>query len=134
MPPADDDGTRPRDEIAERGIAAQRDVVLDPTRPVVATCGAQLVGVDAGVQRQLGDAGCELEERALDASACTRWAHDHLVGEHHALFRREPAEREPGDTLVGVVAQAQRQPEVDRQLEVGVEEVGAWLEGRRDGW
>ena len=88
----------------------------------------------AGVQRELGDAGLEVEQRALDAPARAGRARDHVVGEHDALVGGEAAEREPGDVLGLVVAEPEREPEVDGQLEVGVEELGRAAAARRGGW
>ena len=53
---------------------------------------------------------------------------DHVVGEHHALLGGEAPEREAGDVLGFVAAEPQRQAEVDRELEVGVEELGPGLQ------
>ena len=55
-------------------------------------------------------------------------ARDEVVGEHHALLGGEAPEREADDALGVVAAEPQRQPEVDRQLEVDVEELGPELE------
>ena len=103
-------------------------MVLDPGPPVVTARGAQLVGVDAGVQAQLGDAGRELEQRPLDPPARARCAHHHTVGEHDPFLGGQPPEREPGHVLLGAVAEAEGQPEVDCELEVDVEELRAGLQ------
>ena len=53
---------------------------------------------------------------------------DEVVGEHHALLGRELAEREADQPLARRARQAQRQAEVDGQLEVDVEELGPQLQ------
>ena len=83
-------------------------MVLDAARPVVAARGAQLVGVDAGVQRQFRDAGLEVEEGALDAPARAGGARDHMVGEHDAFVGREATEGEARDVLGFLAAQPER--------------------------
>ena len=72
--------------------------------------------------------GGEVEQQSFDAALRTRRAHHDAVGEHRAFLGGEPAEREPGDALGLAVAQPHREPELDRQLEVDVEEVGTLLE------
>ena len=103
-------------------------MVFDAARPVVAARGAQLVGVDARVQRQLGDPGLEVEQRAFDPPAGAGRARDDVVREHDAFVGGEATEREAGDVLGLLAAEPQREPEVDRELEVGVEELGPGLE------
>ena len=71
--------------------------------------------------------GGKLEQEPFEPTAGPRRAHDHLVGEHHALLGGQAAEREPGHPFVDAVAEPERQAEVDRQLEVHVEELGPEL-------
>lgn len=127
LTPTDQSCISASDEVAERRIAAQVRVVLDPSGPVGARS-AQLIAVDRGMETDLGDSGLELEEQPLDTPLCTRWAHDDPVGEHCALFGGETPEREPGDTLTFTVAEPHRKTELDRELEVDVEEIGPLLE------
>ena len=56
------------------------------------------------------------------------------VGEQHALVRGQLAQREAHMALGVAVGQAQRQLELDREIEVDVEELGPQLERARDGW
>jgi hypothetical protein len=78
----------------------------------------------------LGDSRSQVVQGTLDGAATADAAHaDAVVGEQHALFGRQLAEREPDRSLRGRLAQANGQPEVDRQLEVDVEELRPQLEG-----
>ena len=72
--------------------------------------------------------GVQLEQQSLHTALRTRRAHDDTVGEHGTLFCGETAEREPGDPLTLAVAEAHREAELHRELEVDVEEVGSLLE------
>ena len=119
----------PARSTRSRNEGSRRSATWSSTRPdqSISTRGAQLVGVDPGMDRDLGDPGGELEQEPFEPAAGPRRAHDHLVGEHHALLRGQAAEREPGHPFVDAVAEPERQAEVDRQLEVHVEELGPEL-------
>ena len=91
--------------------------------------GSQLVGVGAGVQRDLGDAGGELEEESFEprrrrpgAKATTRSGN---TAPSSAASRRNG---NPAMRSRRFVAEAHGQAELDRELEVDVEELGAQLE------
>ena len=107
----------------ERRVARQRRVVLDPARPV-GMRRAQLVGVDRGVEVDLGDARPEVEQRALDLRAAsrrcvyTKWSGNTTPSSSASAAVRE------ADQALGRSRRrhAQRQAEVDRELEVHVEE------------
>ena len=102
-------------------------VIVDPGRPVVAD-GPLLGRVDRGVDVDLGDARLEVVHDALDRPS-TPDVHDHeVVGEQHALVGRQLAEREPDRPLGRRARQPDRQPELDREVEVDVEELGPQLE------
>ena len=113
---------------AEGRIIAEQRMILHPPSPV-RRCRAQLVGVDAGVQAQLGDSGRQFEQGAFDLPMRARRGTHHVIGEHGAFLGSQATEREARDAFRFGVAEAHRQPEVDGQLEVHVEEVGTQLEG-----
>ena len=104
-------------------------------RPVVGAHGAELVGVDRRGARDLGDARLQLEQRPLDAPAgarrarATKWSGNTTPSSAARRRNGKPATRS-----VVVAGQPQREPEVDRQLEVDVEELGPQLAARRGGW
>ncbi|MDD9369277.1 MAG: FAD-dependent oxidoreductase [Acidimicrobiales bacterium] len=108
--------------------AGREVVVVDACRPV-RRLGAQLGCVDRRVDLHLGDAGRQVAEGPLDdaATADARHARE-VVGRHHAFLGGQRAERE-ADAALGLGAgQAYRQPEVDGEIEVDVEELGLALE------
>ena len=78
----------------------------------------------------LGDAGPEVVhdplERApaADAGDGTKWS-----GNTHALLGGQPAEREPDRRARSRRRQPEGQAELDRELEVDVEELGPQLQG-----
>ena len=124
---ADQRGAGAVDEVGQRRVVAHERVVLDPARPV-GVRRAQLVAVDGGVDEHLGDAGPEVEQRAFDRVPSANWNEHEVIGEDDTLGRREVAVRESHDPLTTGRAHPERQAEVDRELEVHVEELGPQLE------
>ena len=102
-------------------------MVLDPAGPSPHAARSSSVSTAGWSEISVTPGGSSNSARSTRRPRAGRARH-HVVGEHHALLGGEPAEREAGDALGGLVAEPHRQPEVDRQLEVDVEEVGPGLE------
>ncbi len=117
---------------------AEVGVVLHPAGPVGAG-GPKLVGVDGRVGLDLGHAGGQLEEGPLDGplgtdppGAFPGDGHE-VVGEDGAFLGGELAEREPHEPLGGLAGEAQREAELQGELEVDVEELRPARAARRCG-
>ena len=101
-------------------------MVLDALRPVGCETRSSSVST-AGCSVDLGDAGAQVEQDALDHAARADGRPDEVVGEDDALFGRESPEGEADARFAAGARHAQRQVELDRELEVDVEEVGPQL-------
>ena len=113
---------------SQRRVRAQRRVVLDPARPVRMRR-AQLVGVDRGVEVHLGDARAQVvracaRSRGGDPTCVyTKWSVNTMPSSAASRRNGKPTAR-----LGARAGHAQRQLEVDRELEVHVEELGPQLQ------
>ena len=77
----------------------------------------------------LGDARLEVvDDRARSLRRLPTFTTDEVVGEQDALVGGELAEREADRPLGGGARQPERQAELDGEVEVDVEELGAQLE------
>ena len=103
-------------------------MVLDPSGPVRVRR-PQLVGLHRRVQVHLGDPGPEVVEHPLERAACADRRPHEVVGEHDALRRGEVAVGEADRSLPGRAGHAEGKREVDRELQVDVEELRPQLHG-----
>ena len=113
--------------LGQRGVEAHEVVVVDPSGPVIPD-GPLLGRVEGGMDVDLGHARLEVVDDALDPPS-TPDVHDHqVVREQDTFVGGELAEGEPDRPLGGGTRQPERQAELDREVEVDVEELGAQLE------
>ncbi len=91
--------------------------------------GPQLGGVDGGVDEELGHAGAELADQPLEGGSSGLSAvHHEVVGRQDPLLGGQPPEREADHPLARLPEQAEREPELHREVEHHVEELGSLLE------
>ena len=112
------------------GIGGDEGEVVDPTLRRFRD-GPHLGGVDGRLNMDFGDAGGEMFDRLVDPlAAAGAPVVVEMIREHHALVRGEVAEREAGLVLGDRRRQPDRQSELDSQLQVHVEELGAECDRR----
>ena len=101
-------------------------MILDAVRPV-GMRRPQLVGVDRGCRYTSVTPGAEVEQCLLDRAPRADARVHEVVGEHDAFLVGESPVRKADQSLAARAGHAQRQPEVDGELEVDVEELGPQL-------
>ena len=108
------------EQVGERRIVTDERVVLDPARPV-GMRRPQLVAVDGRVHVDLGDAGSQIEQGPFDGAPRAHVRVDEVVGKDDGLGRGEVPVRKSDRVLRLGSGHAQRETEVDGELQAQIE-------------
>ena len=124
---ADEVRARLCDRVGELLVVHDELMIVDPRLPIRGQR-PYLGRVDHRLHVHLGDARLQGRQRPLDSLTASRLVRRReVVGEEHAFFGREAPEREARRRLGVRARQPDRQPELDGELEVDVEELGPEL-------